>query len=133
MRIFQYIPPYFTTLIVFLAVCYLSLAPDPMPESQSIFDFPGSDKVMHFVMYCGLTATFCFDYYRSPTHRYNERIGFSITFIVATIAGGIIEILQHTMNMGRSGDVIDFLADTVGACVGIGIGVWLFAGRWVKE
>ena len=132
MRIFRYIPPYFSTLIVFLAVCYLSLAPDPMPESQSIFDFPGADKVLHFVMYCGLTTTFCFDHYRRPTHRQNERIVFIIALITASIAGGIIEILQHTMNMGRSGDIADFVADIVGACAGIGMGVWLFAGRWVN-
>ena len=69
LRFLRQIPPYLLTLIVLVAICYLSLDADPFPDRERWFTFPGSDKVVHFIMYGGLTATFCFDYYRRTTAR----------------------------------------------------------------
>ncbi len=126
-RIIRYLPPYITTLIILIAVCYLSLASDPIPEQKIFFYFPGSDKVIHFVMYASLTAAFCFDYYRRHSHNNKERTVLALALITSIILGGVIEVLQHIMHMGRSGDLSDLAADALGAGMGIIIGIRLFA------
>ena len=128
-QILQYIPPYFTTIVVFIAICYLSLAPDPMPEENRWLDFAGADKVVHFMMYCTLCVTFCFDYYRHNKRPHNSRIIIPVAGIAATLIGGFIEILQYSMQLGRSGDIIDFIADTLGVCTGLFTGIMIFSRK----
>lgn len=133
-QILQYIPPYFATFIAIAAVCYLSLAPDPMPNDVHwLFNFEGADKVVHFIMYWGITMAFCFDYYRRTTHYYSERNSLIFAVITAILIGGILEILQQTICIGRSGDILDFVADAVGACLGILMGIKVFARMKTQE
>lgn len=76
-------------------------------------------------MYFGLTLTFCFDYYRHTILKH-ERTTLATAFTIALIIGGIIEIMQANMNLGRSGDMIDFGADIIGAIAGMVIGRRIF-------
>ena len=121
--IFHYIP----TVMVLAAILYLSLAPTPVPDTGGFFDFPGSDKIVHGIMYMGLTFIFCFDYYRHTPVKYEKYDSRTmlVVFIAAIIIGGVIEVLQQAMHMGRSGDIYDFISDAIGAAIGIGLGVWI--------
>ena len=123
MKHLTFISCYIPTTMVLAAFLYLSLASNPVPDTGGLFDFPGSDKVVHGIMYMGLTLTFCFDYYRQRPARNDSRILLA-AFVIASLLGGVIEILQQAMHMGRTGDIYDFIADVVGAAIGIGIGVW---------
>lgn len=119
-----FIARYIPTTMVLAAILYLSLAPNPVPDTGGLFDFPGSDKVVHGIMYMGLTLVFCFDYYRYSPAKNNSRTMLA-AFIIAVVLGGLIEILQQAMHMGRTGDIYDFLADAVGAAIGMGLGLWV--------
>lgn len=120
-RYIRLLPPYLPTMIVVVAICYLSLASNPIPNQPSFLNFPGADKVVHFLMYWGLTVTFCFDYYRRASLQY-ERAMLAAGVLLAIALGGAIEILQTTMGAGRSGDWLDFAADATGAFIGIVVG-----------
>lgn len=48
----------------------------------------------------------------------------SYVFIAGVLLGGIIELLQYTLPINRSGDWVDFAADAVGALLGVGV-VWV--------
>lgn len=126
LRFLRQIPPYLLTLIVFVAICYLSLDADPFPDRERWFTFPGSDKVVHFIMYGGLTATFCFDYYRRTTARCKLWL-LIVALAGAITVGAVLELLQAHMGIGRSGDYVDFIANSLGAVVGIVVGNKLFA------
>ena len=76
------------------------------------------------IMYMGLTLVFCFDYYRHAPAKNNSRTMLA-AFIIAIALGGIIEIVQEAMHMGRTGDFYDFIADAVGAAIGMGLGLWI--------
>ncbi len=55
--------------------------------------------------------------------------------LVGTIFfGGLIEILQHAMHLGRHGDWTDLLSDAIGAAIAVGlIAFWNRRGRrWVR-
>lgn len=119
-RTIRSIPSYVPTAVVVVAILYLSLAPDPLPDQDKLL-FPGADKVVHFIMYWGLSITYCFDYYRKM-HTTPERKAMRAAFIAWIILGGAIEILQANMALGRSGDIIDFIADVAGVAVGLASG-----------
>lgn len=112
-NILETIPPYLPSALVFLAIIYLTCFPDPIPDS-SIPMFPGADKVVHAIMFGGMFAALAFDYKRNKRQHsltLNSMIYFAI---FAIVYGGVIEITQQLMNIGRSGDIFDFIADTIG-------------------
>lgn len=77
-------------------------------------------------MYMALTGTFCFDYYRRDPHRH-ALPALIWALLAAILIGGIMEIMQTQMALGREGDFIDFIANTLGAATGIIAGHRIFA------
>lgn len=50
--------------------------------------------------------------------------------LFAVIYGIIIEVLQYTWTVNRHGDILDALANTVGALLGIWVARILFSRKW---
>lgn len=98
---------------------YLLIAPDVGPPPA----IPFQDKIFHFVMFGCLTGPGVMVLPR----RY---LWFWLAHMVALGAG--IEIVQARGDEGRSGDVVDFIADCAGIAVAMGIGRWL-RGRFEKQ
>lgn len=120
------------TALVVLAILYLTLVPRPLPDNN--IDIPGLDKVVHAIMFFGLAFVATIDFFRKRKGVYrhtNLRRLVEIT-VITTIFGGVIEIAQYMMNMGRGGDILDFLADGVGACAGAWLGQQ-FINSWLKH
>jgi VanZ family protein len=97
-------------------VTFLSLA--PMPAELPLPTH--ADKLEHLLAYVGLALWFAGLY---PRERY--------AWIAAGLAGyGLtIELLQHSMAVGRYGDPWDFVADVLGIALGLtiagrGLGGW---------
>ena len=90
----------------------LLIAPDVGPPPM----FPFQDKVFHVVMFGCLTGPGVLVLPR----RY---LWFWLAHMVAL--GGGIEIVQARGGEGRSGDVLDFIADCVGIAAALGVGRWL--------
>lgn len=98
-----------------LIVTYESLTP-----TLSLPSITHMDKIMHFVAYAGLAGLFTLGCPRiKPILICLSVIGF----------GALIEILQHIMALGRSGSLLDGLANTGGAIIGTTLAVYL-AGQW---
>lgn len=65
-------------------------------------------------MFGTLTLVMCWDWYvsrRRPLLMWQT----ALCATVAIAAGGAIELIQGAMGCGRSADIMDFVADTVGA------------------
>lgn len=126
MKRLLFFPGYQLTAAVVIVILYLTLLPQPLGEE----DFPlfdGADKVVHFLMFGGLTGTFIFDRWRLG--KTLSIRGALLTALCSALVGGIIEWLQHAMNLGRTGnDIYDALANTLGAFTAVPICVWL---HWV--
>ena len=123
-RLLHLIPPYQPTMVVLTAVLYVTLLPRPLGEEE-IFLFEGADKVVHFIMFGGLTGTYIFD---------RHRIGKTLTLrgalscaILSALLGILIELLQDYT--GRSSDICDGIADTLGAFASVPFCIWL---HWVN-
>ena len=89
------------TLTLTIAMLWPLEAPPPAPE--------GSDKLVHFIAFAALAF---------PLAR-TGRFGLIPVFIGASVFGGVIELIQPSFN--RSADVKDWVADSVGMILGIGL------------
>lgn len=126
-RFFMKIKYPLTTILV-IAIWTVCLI--PVPETP-LDDVSFIDKWTHFVMYATLTTTaWCEFMYR---HRKDDALRYPpLSFTVCPIVmGGLIELAQKYLTTCRSGDVFDFLCNTLGVFIGIGISVVLyrFLGR----
>lgn len=101
------------TLIVFLSLV-IRIHHTPLDGVAFI------DKWTHFVMYGGTCSVMWFEYLR-----HHQELNFWKLFLYAwlgpVILGGVIEILQPYFE--RSGEWLDFAADTVGTTLAVGIGL----------
>ncbi len=122
----KWIPGYQLTLAVGVVILYLTLLPKPFGE-EDIPLFPGADKLAHACMFGGLVLTYIFDRFRcSGIVKLRTAI---YAAILASVYGILIEILQLNMEMGRSGDVRDIVADIFGAFAAVPATIML---HWVN-
>ena len=119
-KLINMIPVWSLSALATLIVAYLSLAPNP-PST----DVVSSDKVAHAIAYFVLTVVFTIDYIRSrlPHHtRFDVELAFAAA---AATLGGVLEICQLIMNIGRHYEWQDWVADIIGAVIG-----YLFMKLW---
>lgn len=103
------------TLLTLLAVLWLTLAPDPVPDT-GVTLFPNADKVVHAIMMGGLASALFFDYRRPVCHVEHAltwRKAAMLALCVAIFAA-IDEWAQGAMAIGRTSDFHDLLADWAG-------------------
>ena len=91
------------TAVLTTAMLWPLEAPPPTPD--------GSDKLVHFIAFAALSF---------PLAR-TGRLGLLPVFIGASAFGAIIELIQPTFN--RSAELSDWVADTLGVLIGIGLGL----------
>jgi VanZ family protein len=104
--------------VLFLSTRVLTGIPIPL--------FKGSDKIIHFVFYAILVALLSFGYIKSD--RFNlSKLLFSAYWSI--LFGGLIELIQHYIVEGRSGEWEDFLANTIG----IFFSSYLLYRRYLKK
>lgn len=127
MKRLLFIPKYQLTLVVVVMILYLTLLPQPLGEEEfSLFE--GADKIVHFIMFGGLTGTFIFERWRIYSPLYISSA--LILALCVSLFGGLIEWLQFAMQLGRTGnDLADAAANTLGAFTAVPICYWL---HWIN-
>ena len=103
------------SMCVLAAVLWLTLAPHPVPDVE-VPSFLGehADKIVHCIMFGGLTGAVIFDFMRWRGRDCRLR-----PFVMWLAVGMLIfaaadEWAQGALGAGRTSDVWDFVADTVG-------------------
>ena len=107
-----------------LFVCYATLAP-----SRDVPDLNINDKLEHATAFCGLTFWF---------GGLVRRRRYWVLGVVLSAFGAAIEVAQGTMGWGRDMDVHDWMADSGGILVALGLLIWIPRGRgswlqWVES
>lgn len=116
----HYLKNYPISLMLIIVICYLSFFTPPKTDMEEI---PGIDKLVHTCMYGGLCLVIWFEYLRH--HRTISRQKMLIGGIIApTAMSGLIELAQAYCTTGRSGDWLDFLANTLGVLLATAIGYY---------
>lgn len=122
-------PAWIITAVVLLVILWLTLAPKPLGEEE-IPLFPGADKVAHGLMFAGLTFAALIDWKRGRDFRTVRWPVCLSAAVAASCIGVVIEFAQRAMNMGRSFDCMDMVADAAGAFAVAA--VWILAERHLK-
>lgn len=81
------------------------------PKIQSFSDWLSPDKIVHILLY----FVFCFLLQKGILkhyHHYKKPLLLGMIFVV--IFGGVIELMQHYLFIGRNGNIFDFLANLFG-------------------
>ena len=107
-------PPLILTCICTVAILYLTLVPKPLPDNDLQL-IPGMDKIVHGIMFGGFVLCLFIDYARRHDYSIPSFQHAFLYVCTGILFGGMIEIAQLYMNLGRGGDFYDFIADSVGA------------------
>lgn len=110
-----YLRRYPITLLLAVGIVFLSLI--PIPEIKMPMQVPLADKWTHMVMYGVLTLAIWFDYKRSHK-QYNAWRLLIFAFLAPIAMGGVLELAQAYLTTCRSGEWLDFVANSIGVCIG---------------
>lgn len=83
------------------------------------------DKWVHITMYCGACSVIWYEYIRQ--HKKLSRLSlFLFAWLAPVLMSGLIELLQEYCTGGRrSGDWLDFAANSTGATLAVAVGLLL--------
>lgn len=131
-RIKYLLKHYPLTLLCLALVWYLSLLID-MPETP-MDDVPFIDKWTHLAMYGGTCSVMWIEYLRCHD-RLNGWKLFLLAWLGPILMSGLLELLQKYCTTTRQGEWLDFLANSSGVTLAVGIGllIWKIKGSLSKD
>ncbi|PWG06218.1 hypothetical protein DIS07_04770 [Polaribacter aquimarinus] len=88
-----------------------------MPKTE--ISFGNSDKIYHLFAYFLLTITWLISFYKKEKLKY-------IVLFACIIYGIIIEVLQESLTLYRTGDYKDVLANVLGSVIAFIVFVQIF-------
>ncbi len=110
---------YFSVIPAFIwagIIVFMSLLPnDKLPEEV----FVASDKFIHASIYFILTLLFFLAFvFISNSETYNDiRRKYLVSLFISLVLGILVEIAQDKMNIGRTGDWKDVIANLIGTVI----------------
>lgn len=113
-EVVEKVPAWLPTILCLLSIGWLTLAPHPLGD-VSVPLFEGADKVVHILMFFGLTLCALFDTLHARKCR---RLSLPVVALIALLCMGVgigVEYLQAYMGDGRSFEFLDMVADAFGA------------------
>ncbi len=129
---------YFFTILFISWTVFITLLSLFSFEGDSLpsVNIPHLDKAVHFVFYFVFAFLGCLGYRELKSKNTTIKRAVYFTIVTAVIYGMVIEVLQGVATAHRDPDVLDFLANSVGAFVGAYVVKYIFSGntslKWGK-
>lgn len=103
------------SLILALIIAYLSLANAKTFSEVPLYNIPFADKIVHFIMYFSLMSVIIFE-----NRKYPKSTGQLIFLaLIPFLYGALMEILQSTLTISRSGSIYDAAANLAGVVASV--------------
>ncbi len=111
---FRYLLPaiLWSVIIFFIIAIRGSRIPD-----SALFYIPHFDKLLHAGIFFVLSILLLWGLIKQKKNK--KAIPYIITLLFCVIYGGVTEIIQHFFVDGRSGEIADFAANTIGSLIGV--------------
>ena len=126
-----YIKKYPVSLVIILAVIYLSFFKPPTTDLGTI---PNLDKVVHISMYFGMSGMLWLEFLRAHrrdrTPMWHAWVG---AFVCPVLFSGAVELLQAFCTTYRGGDWLDFAANTTGAVLASLVACFVLKPRVMRK
>jgi len=123
-----YIKKYPVSLVIILAVIYLSFFKPPTTDLGTI---PNLDKVVHICMYFGMSGMLWLEFLRAHrrdrTPMWHAWVG---AFVCPVLFSGAVELLQAFCTTYRGGD---FAANTTGAVLASLVACFVLKPRVMRK
>jgi VanZ family protein len=100
------------SILVALIILYLSLTNAHTFDRVPLFNIPNLDKIVHFLMYFGFMSVIILENWKSMKHSGQLFLLALIPFVY----GVLMEILQTTLTVNRTGSIYDVAANSAGIC-----------------
>ena len=126
-----YIKKYPVSLVIILAVIYLSFFKPPTTDLGTI---PNLDKVVHICMYFGMSGMLWLEFLRAHrrdrTPMWHAWVG---AFACPVLFSGAVELLQAFCTTYRGGDWLDFAANITGAVLASLVACFVLKPRVMRK
>lgn len=117
-----YLKTYPLTCVCLVLIWYLCLF---KPPRTSLDGIPFIDKWVHISMYLGTCSLMWIEYLRH--HRRLSRLRLLVfAVLLPVLMSGVIELVQEYCTDTRSGDWLDFAANSFGVCLAAVLGNTLY-------
>ena len=122
-KFFLFIRKYPVSILLFIIIWILSLTPF-FPETP-LDDVKFIDKWTHLVMYGGTCSVLWIEYMRSHKTTGSAVKLFLLAWLAPILMSGLLELLQAYATTTRSGEWLDFAANSLGVTLGAAVGLLL--------
>ena len=126
-----YIKKYPVSLVIILAVIYLSFFKPPTTDLGTI---PNLDKVVHICMYFGMSGMLWLEFLRAHrrdrTPMWHAWVG---AFVCPVLFSGAVELLQAFCTTYRGGDWLGFSGHTTGAVLASLVACFVLKPRVMRK
>ncbi|MDL2243606.1 VanZ family protein [Bacteroidales bacterium OttesenSCG-928-J19] len=95
-----------------LVLCLMDTTPLPKAPMTNF------DKLVHLLMFFAVSGVAFFESSRYFRRSVSAGFLFVVSFLYPLFFGGLIEVFQEYLSATRSGDLMDFLYDGIGAFAG---------------
>ena len=109
-------------------ITYLSLSSFPEEDTPD-FKIPHADKIGHFAFYFFASILGCFVLREKTRGQFKPNNAMLTALISMIIYGIIIEVFQRVFTVERTADILDVLANSLGAFCGVAVVYLLFSGK----
>ena len=109
-------------LLLWAIVCSGIITYFCLTDSSNIpaISIPNIDKIVHFCFHFGFTISWILFFKKELKGKApDDYKAYFISFIFSVFFGITIEVLQSVLTTTRAADVIDILANTIGALAGV--------------
>jgi len=109
----------FIAILWALFILFLCGIPGKDLPDLSYWDNLSLDKAFHFILFSILVVFTINGFKKQTTFVFFEKYAKINALAIATIYGGLTEILQGTLFVGRKASIFDFLANFIGSLLGM--------------
>ncbi len=107
---------YWPSMITLCVILYATWLPDPLNDATLPL-IPHIDKLIHAIMFGGMTGALLFDYKRKDKQRQLTRRVIATCVAIVVVLSVIDEIVQGLLPIGRPFDFFDLIADWTGIII----------------
>lgn len=101
-----------------------------IPQVQSFANWVSLDKIVHLSLY----FVFCYLLLKgilTQYHHNKKKLLFGLLFVV--MFGGVMEIMQHYLFIGRNGNILDFFANLVGCLLSYALFLFIQRKKFTQK